>query len=366
MYSRNMEIRVSFTLMNRVFSMSKNYIICLKTIAVSIIVASMFVSFNKKQPPVNIIFDTDIAPDYDDVGAMALLHAFADKDEANILATISSNTFETTGPTISVLNTYFNRPHIPIGVAKGVFPNKECQQHWAQAIIERYPHSLQSNGDAIDAVELYRKILSSQPDKSVTIVTVGFFTNLAGLLESKADEFSDLSGRQLVIKKVKQLVSMACSLRNGNSGYEFNVTTDAAASERVFKDWPTPVTLTGFEIGEKILTGIRLIHDNTINNSPVKDAFTIALAKDRNTVGRNSWDETAVLVAVKGLSPYFGSRKLNFTILPDGKDSIIPGNKFSYLTFKQTPEEIGRTIENLMMHQPENQNQSVPRLPQHR
>lgn len=48
---------------------------------------------------VNIIFDTDIAPDYDDVGAMALLHAFADRGEANILATISCNAFETTAPT---------------------------------------------------------------------------------------------------------------------------------------------------------------------------------------------------------------------------------------------------------------------------
>ncbi len=34
------------------------------------------------QKPVSIIFDTDIAPDYDDVGAMALLHAFADQGEA--------------------------------------------------------------------------------------------------------------------------------------------------------------------------------------------------------------------------------------------------------------------------------------------
>ena len=59
-------------------------------------------SFSQKHKPVNIIFDTDIAPDYDDVGAMALLHAFADKGEAKILATISSNAFETTAPTLSV------------------------------------------------------------------------------------------------------------------------------------------------------------------------------------------------------------------------------------------------------------------------
>ena len=127
---------------------------------------------------------------------------------------------------------------------------------------------------------------------------------------------------------------------------------DAKASQKVFADWPTPVTISGFEIGEKILTGIRLIHNESIQNSPVKDAFEIALSKDKNTTGRNSWDETAVLVAVRGIEPYFSYRKLNFEIKDDGKNVLIPGEKFTYLTFKQTPEEIGKVIEDLMMHQP--------------
>src|SRR5664279_2563034 len=175
----------------------------------------LFVSgilFAQKQKPVNIIFDTDIAPDYDDVGALAMLHAFADRGEAVILATISSNAFETTAPTLSVLNTYFNRPGIPIGITKTKLPDKSCSQQWAEAIISKYPHALKSNGEATDAVELYRKILSSQPYKSVTIVSVGFFTNLAGLLYSQPDAWSKLNGTDLVKKKVKQLVSMAASL----------------------------------------------------------------------------------------------------------------------------------------------------------
>src|SRR5665647_1629354 len=168
--------------------------------------------FAQKHQPISIIFDTDIAPDYDDVGAMALLHAFADKGEAKILATISSNAFETTAPTLSVLNTYFKRPGIPIGITKTAVPDKNCSQQWAQAIVLKYPHALQSNSEAIDAIKLYRKILSSQPDTSVTIVSVGFFTNLAGLLNSTADEYSKLDGIALVRKKVKQLVSMAARI----------------------------------------------------------------------------------------------------------------------------------------------------------
>lgn len=325
----------------------------MKKIVIIIFLFSCNILWAQKQQPVSIIFDTDIAPDYDDVGAMALLHAFADKGEVKILATISCNAFETTAPTLSVLNTYFNRPGIPIGITKTALPNKDCSQQWAQAIVAKYPHALQSNDEAMDAVKLYRKILSAQPGKSVTIVSVGFFTNLAGLLNSKADEYSKLDGPALVKKKVKRLVSMAARIdKDGKSGYEFNVMIDAAASQKVFADWPTPVTISGFEIGEKILTGIRLINNENIQNSPVKDAFQIALTKDNNKFGRNSWDETAVLVAVRGIEPYFGFRKLNFEIKDDGKNVVIPGEKFAYLVFKQVPEEIGKVIEDLMMHQP--------------
>ncbi|MCK9316355.1 MAG: nucleoside hydrolase, partial [Verrucomicrobia bacterium] len=40
--------------------------------------------------PAKIIFDTDMAEDVDDVGALALLHALADAGEAEILACMIS------------------------------------------------------------------------------------------------------------------------------------------------------------------------------------------------------------------------------------------------------------------------------------
>jgi inosine-uridine nucleoside N-ribohydrolase len=305
------------------------------------------------QKPVPLIFDTDIAPDYDDVGAMAILHAFADKGEVKILATISCNAFETTAATLSVLNTYFRRPEVPVGVIKSDFPNKACSQGWAQVIVKDYPHNIHSNNEAEDALQLYRKILASQPDTSVTIVSVGFFSNLAKLLESVPDRFSDLDGATLVRKKVKRLVSMAARLGKNDSGaYEFNVATDPRASQIIFSQWPTPIILSGFGIGEKILTGIHLINNEVIRQSPVKDAFRVALTADHNSLGRNSWDETAVWVAVRGFEPYFNYRKLKLSVLPDGKNIIIPGEKFIWLEFKAEPETIARGLEELMMHQP--------------
>jgi hypothetical protein len=55
---------------------------------------------------------------------------------------------------------------------------------------------------------------------------------------------------------------------------------------------------------------------------------------------------------VRGVKSYFNSRKLNFAIKDDGKDTVTTGNRIIYITYPQKPEKIGKIIENLMMHQP--------------
>jgi inosine-uridine nucleoside N-ribohydrolase len=252
-----------------------------------------------------------------------------------------------------VINTYFRRPDIPIGVLKASKPDYDCPRRWAEDIISRYPHAVRSHRDALDAVTLYRRTLSAEPDTSVTIATVGYLTNLANLLDSGPDEYSSLDGRQLVQRKVRRLVSMAGGIdTTGTGGYESNVLADIAASQKVFAEWPAPITLSGFEIGVEIFTGIRLVNNDSIRHSPVKDAYRISLAYDNSTTGRYSWDQTAVLVAVRGVEPYFGSRQLDFVIEDDGRNSLVPGDRITYLTRKNDPSEIARLIEELMMHQP--------------
>src|SRR5690606_21329754 len=109
-------------------------------------------------------------------GAIAALHALADSGEANILATVASNKYEGIAAVLDVFNTYFGRPHIPIGVPKGDAVDMRDSQHWTDTLLKRYPHQITSNNEVPDAIEVYRKVLASQPDTSVTIVTVGFLT----------------------------------------------------------------------------------------------------------------------------------------------------------------------------------------------
>ncbi len=307
---------------------------------------------SKPKKPVAIILDTDIGPDYDDVGAVAVLHALADKGEAKPLTIIASNKNKLVVSTINILNIYFGRPDLPIGAPKAAeAPDHGAPQKWPELLVSKYPHTIRSTDEVPDAVTLYRKILAAQPNKSVTIVTVGFLTNLAKLLDSKPDAYSKLSGRELVTKKVKQLVSMAGKFP---AGREYNVFIDSVASEKVFMHWPTPVMYSGFEIGEKIITGKELISNKSIQNSPVKDAYAKAMPyweNDHN--GRHSWDQTAVLVAVRGAAPYYDIQRGKI-ILKGGNNEWKndPNGKQTYLVEKMPVEQVRAEIEALMMHQP--------------
>ena len=52
-----------------------------------------------------------------------------------------------------------------------------------------------------DAVEVYRKILAEADDKSIVISSIGFINNLANLLQSDPDQYSQLTGVELVDAK---------------------------------------------------------------------------------------------------------------------------------------------------------------------
>ncbi|MEO8713167.1 MAG: nucleoside hydrolase, partial [Parafilimonas sp.] len=253
----------------------------------------------------------------------------------------------------SVLNTYFKTPNIPIAVPKGEALDLRDWQHWTDSIVKNYPHAINSNKDVPDAVALYRRILSIQPDKSVTIITVGFLTNLKNLLQSKADMFSTLTGEQLVQQKVKQLVSMAGRFPSGS---EFNVNRDFVASKYVFENWPTPVLFSGFEIGDKIKCGLPLIHNDSIKNSPVKDVFRISIPlAAEDSAGRKSWDETAVLVAVLGYDRWYNVKRGKIIISDkDGSNTWVDdaNGKQLYLVEKTSPEVVQKLINELIMHQP--------------
>ncbi len=309
--------------------------------------------------PAKIIFDTDMAEDVDDVGALALLHALADMGEAEILACMISVPHEYVGPCIDVINTFYGRPDIPIGHVRGFqrsYPTDNGQKipsNYAQKMAETFPHSLKKSSDAEDAVALYRRILASEPDQSVQIVSVGFITNLKNLLNSTADAASPLNGEELVAKKVSQWVCMGAIFPN--RGREYNVMMDTGASVRAINDWPTPVIFSGFEIGARIFTA------NALKSKPESNPIRMGYEwywNGKENLNRESWDLTTVLCAVRGAEPYWTLSEPGKCLMHAthgyGESEWIPYAKGNhrYLIEKMPPAEVGKVIDELICREP--------------
>jgi hypothetical protein len=76
------------------------------------------------------------------------------------------------------------------------------------------------------------------------------------------------------------------------------------------------------------------------------------MAKE-DAAGRMSWDETAVLVAVRGYEPYYRLQYGHITVANDGKDTWSDeGTRQAYLTEAVPPSTVQTVINNLIMHQP--------------
>ena len=287
------------------------------------------------QGVVPIIVDTDVGIDIDDAGALAVLHTLANRGEATILATVSNVYDPYASAAIDAVNTYYNRPDIPVGRN----PNPE---HYAVATPywRDIPHFVETMAefpndvdlDAITpAVQVYRGVLAAQPDESVTVVSLGFMQNLADLMDSGPDEYSDLSGLDLIRQKVTKLVVMAgyYPSHRGELYLAGGRDMDAQAARQVVGGWPT---LTVFSPGNvNVCDDIRngyTLSEETPPTNPVRIGYELFNGPE---LGRTSWDLCAVLYAVRETSDpqdgtYFAlaDTEERLTVAPDGSSLWVP------------------------------------------
>ncbi|HVX14656.1 MAG TPA: nucleoside hydrolase [Pirellulales bacterium] len=261
---------------------------------------------NEKKPPtaVSLIYDTDICGDCDDVLALGMIHALETRGACRLLAVTVSVDNDLAADFVDAINHFYGRPRIPIGVvgqggvrAESKFLSLAAQRDGDKL---RYRRDLGSSGDRRPANEVLRKTLAGEPDGSVTIVQVGFSTNLARLLDSPADDISPLSGEELVRKKVKLLSLMAGAFVpiDGNSRYrEYNVVQDVKSAQTVARRWPTPMVWSGFEIGIALpYPAVSIERDYAyVPHHPLAEAYILYNPPPH---ARPTWDLTSVLFAV--------------------------------------------------------------------
>lgn len=256
--------------------------------------------------PVRLFFDTDMTTDCDDAGAMAVLHALADRGECEILATVTSVRDPAAARTVDAINHYYGRPTLPLGMVKG--PGVLEKSTFTARIAADFPHRELPAVAIPEAAHLYRDILEKQPDRSVIIVTVGYLTNLRNLLQLPA-ESGRLSGRDLIQAKVEKWICMGGNfvgqparddLKLGNVNFQ----RDASAALEVIHHWPTPVIYVGREIGS-VPSGLAIgpSLEKTPETNPVRQAYSHYF---RGSIKkRHVADLTTVLFAVRGLRDYW-------------------------------------------------------------
>lgn len=265
--------------------------------------------------PKKIILDTDIGPDCDDAAAIAMLNLYADDGLCEILGIGHCTSNPYGAGTIDAICRYYGRPQLPIGTFKGEgFLSDAACMKYNRVLTETLPNRYRDSQPE-DVIKLYRRILSAQEDKSVDMIAIGPLNNMAALLASPGDEFSPLSGRELIQTKARRLVAMAGSfpcadeqLRDRvkketgtafNELKEYNVFCDIPAAQRVADAWPTEIVFLGFEAG--LLETGKPLQASKAETHPVKMAYKL-YTEDGD---RFSWDLLTVEYAVNPSCGHF-------------------------------------------------------------
>lgn len=323
-------------------------------------VALLFLFSCASNKPQAVIFDTDMGNDVDDALALAMLYRYADEGLVDLLGIMVNKNDPASAEYIDMVATWYGYGAVPIGVAEkpadssadGRKGNPDGM-NFVEAVVSKYdfPRSVSDYGSLPSAVSLYRKLLSAQPDGAVTIVSTGFSTNLAALLDSEGDEFSPLSGRELMAKKVKLVSVMAGNFREREPEKfpEFNVVRDIPSAQKFFAECPSPVAVSPFELGWEIHYPAEAIETNLGYDrpNPVVEAYKLYLPMPYD---RPTWDLTSVLYAIEGgekFSPAAGkfySVSEKFVEGPSGRVCI---DDFGMSSFTEASESLTSSSKSL-------------------
>ena len=302
--------------------------------------------------PVKLIFDTDMGNDTDDLMALCMIHALQSRGAVDLLAVTITKDHPQAAAFVDAVNTFYGRPDIPVGVVKGgVTPEPGKFNLLAGAKNAdgslRYPHDLASGEQAPEATGLLRKLLAAQPDQSVSLVQVGFFTNFQRLLDAPADAHSPLTGKELIAKKVKVLSIMAGAFQpiNWNTRHlEYNVIKDIPAAQKLAKEWPSPVLWSGYEVGIAAAYPYVSVERDYVyaQHHPMPEAYALYSPKGHD---RPTWDPTALLAAVYPDRGYFTLSPVGTVTVEDNGGTLFAPGKGRDRYLSMSAEQTGRVRE---------------------
>lgn len=309
-----------------------------------------------------IILETDIGNDVDDALALDMLYKYLDAGDIDLLGIMINKEGTYPAEYTDIMNTWYGYPQIPIGILHNGADCENDATNYAKAVCliqdenskPAFKRSLKGGYDQLpEAPALYRKLLAQQPDSSVTIISVGFSTNLARLLDTPADEYSSLTGKELVAKKVKLLCTMAGCFNNPEL-YEYNVVKDIPAAKKVFTEWPTTLVTSPFEVGIAINYPATSI-ENDFQWAPMHPMVEAYKSYQKMPYDRPTWDLTSVLYSVEGPSYFTVSPAGKINVTDKGATEFTPdatGNRYYLTVDAAQAENIKQHFVKLISKQP--------------
>ncbi len=255
-----------------------------------------------------IILDADLGSSTDDLFAMEMLYNYERQGRCRLLGVIVDREGVGCAATADVMNTYWGRGDLPVGVERdGIKHSKVFTDYQSLHLVtdeQGHPLFRRSVGDYSalpDGWRLYRQLLAAQPDGSVSICSVGFVTTLSHLLKSEPDEFSLLSGIELVRRKVKSLYIMGGVFGDSKEPeYNFGQGMDFALD--FFRLWLADVSIqfSSNDVGDGISYLQQQVLDDLAwadDRHPVKYIYSHYYHDDG---GQRMWDVLPVIQAVEG------------------------------------------------------------------
>jgi hypothetical protein len=269
-----------------------------------------------------VIIDTDFSRWWDDATAVGIANVLHARGTVRVLGIVSDVPNPVAVAAIDAIDTAYGNGDIPLG-AVAHSDTDRAKHGYSDVVAARLHHSVRSSDDVPDAVSLYRRLLTRAGDHSVTIVALGAYTNLAGLLRTH-------DGRTLVTKKVQRLVIMDGIFPGGGPAFT-NQKLDLAAARSVVHGgadappWPTPIAwVDGFDgistkVGAGLCTSVsadhpmRIVYESLFACGPPRDG---------------DWDAPALLYAI-------GDVRSVFSELGRGGAAVV--NPQGGLTWQRVP-----------------------------
>lgn len=278
-----------------------------------------------------VIFDTDIGPDCDDAGALALLAYYAGKYGVRFLGAVNCTSNPYANGAIKAIGEFCGLGEFPIGqygkdgfLADGTSYNKPVSEKYCGKTVE-----------AMSECEFYSEALSTAEDNSVTVIAVGPLSSVAEAIRNDSELFN---------RKVHSIVIMGGI---SPSGTEYNIRCMPEAARTVLGQFKGTIVFCGFEVGEGVLTGF----SEEKENSPVFDSYKFWTGRKEAPYLRDSWDLCTVHYAFEGNCEFYDlSEPISVEIDCDGKNTFTPSTQSDIycVVQKSSNEEIAEYINRIL------------------